>query len=465
MSTPADDTRQPHQFQLLGQRRYAPFFWMLFAGAFNDNLLKFVVVLVLTYQVRVPWLPPEQVGPVLGGIFILPSVLWSVLAGQVVDRFDQDRLMRWGKLAELAMMVLAGWSLWQQSVAGLLLSVLLSGVHVTLFSTLKYAYPARHLADHELVGGNGLLETGTFTAILLGTVAGGVSMGQVAAHPEQHGGLWVTIAGLVGVALAGWWCARQVPRTPAASPGLHLDWQLWRSATQIVGEVRREPRLWWALMGVSWMWAFGSVMFSLFPAIAKDVLHAAPEVAAVLLVVTTLGIALGALSCERLSRTDAGHRPDLGLVLPGGVMMVVFAADLARVVASIAADPSMAAVQAYSLATWQAHPSHVWGLVDLGLMSVGMAWFSVPWYARMQAQADGDRRARVVGANNLLNALFILVVSVVVSALLAAGWSLAQVMAATAASQVLWLLWAGRAHPEVVGDALGLWRRWRGASA
>lgn len=459
---PADDGRSPHQFRLMGQRRYAPFFWMLFLGAFNDNLLKFVVVLVLTYQVQVSWLPPEQVGPVLGGIFILPSVLWSVLAGQVVDRFDQHRLMRWGKLAELAMMLLAGWSLVQQSVAGLLLSVLLSGVHVTLFSTLKYAYPARHLAPHELVGGNGLLETGTFTAILLGTVAGGLSMGQVAAHPEATLGLNVTVAALCGVALVGWWCARQVPATPAAAPDVPLDPFLWRSAVAIVREVRQQPALWWSILGVSWMWAFGSVMFSLFPAIAKDVLHAAPEVAAVLLVVSTVGVAVGALSCERLSRTDADHRPDLGLVLPGGVLMAACGADMARVVATIAADPGMAAVQTYGLETFVAHPLHAWGLVDLGLMSLGMAWFSVPWYARMQAQASDARRARVVGANNLLNALFILVASVAVSALLAVGLTLAGVMAVAAGTQLLWLAWAAWRHPACLRDARDLWRRWRG---
>ena len=137
MSPAADDARQPHQFQLLGQRRYAPFFWMLFAGAFNDNLLKFVVVLVLTYQVHVPWLPAEQVGPVLGGIFILPSVLLSATTGQWADRVDLDRLIRLGKTAELLMMLWAAWALWSGHVPSLLACVLLSGMHVTLFSTLK----------------------------------------------------------------------------------------------------------------------------------------------------------------------------------------------------------------------------------------------------------------------------------------------------------------------------------------
>jgi hypothetical protein len=461
---PQPSDRAPHQFRLWGQRRYAPFFWTMFLGSLNDNLLKFVVVLVLTYQVHVDWLPPEQVGPVLGGIFILPSVLWSVLAGQAADRYALDALMRWGKTAELAMMGLAGWSLWQQSVCGLLLCVFASGAHVTLFATLKYAYPPRHLAPHELVGGNGLLEMGTFTAILLGTILGGLCMGQLAGLSGTGAANPVDVTGPVswlwGVALLGWWCARRVPSTPAAAPRLRLSPDLWSSSRQALAEVRQQRELWWSLLGISWMWAFGSVMFSLFPAVARDVLHADPEVAAALLVVSTLGVALGALACERLSRSEAGQGPDLGLVLLGGVVMGFFGLDLGRVVGDIAGDPSMAQVRHYGLATLVAHPSHVMGLIDLGLMSVGIALFSVPWYARMQALAEDAHRARVVGANNLLNALFILLASVAVSALLSMGLALGTVMGVMALAQLAWLAWACRRQPAVVTDALALSRRW-----
>ncbi len=449
----------PHQFLLLRQRRYAPFFWAMFLGSFNDNLLKFVVVLVLTYQVQVDWLPVDQVGPVLGVIFILPSVLWSVLAGEVADLFDLDALMRWGKVAELLMMLAAAWALWQQSAAGLLLCVFASGVHVTLFATLKYAYPPRHLAPHELVGGNGLLEMGTFSAILLGTVLGGLCMGQVA--PDAAADATAAVPWLLGVAVLGWWCARRVPHTPAASPRLKLSFDLWRVSADTLGMVRRQPELWWSLLGISWMWAFGSVMFSLFPAVAKEVLHADPDVAASLLVVSTLGVAAGALACERLSRLRAGQAPDLGLVLFGGVMMAVFGLDMARVVGDIAADPGMVAVKHYGWATLQAHPQHVMGLIDLGLMSVGMAVFSVPWYARMQARAEASHRARVVGANNLLNALFILAASILASLLLSLGLTLGMAMGVMALAQGAWLAWACRRHTQVVTDALALCGRWR----
>ncbi len=451
----------PHQFRLWAQRRYAPFFWTMFLGALNDNLLKFVIVLVLTYQVHVDWLPPAQVGPVLGGLFILPSVLWSVLAGEIADRFELDALMRWGKNAELLMMGLAAWSLWQQWVPGLLLCVFASGAHVTLFATLKYAYPPRHLAPHELLGGNGLLEMGTFSAILLGTVLGGVCMSEVL----RAEGATVTLGQgpvpwLISVALVGWWCARQVPHTPAASPHLRVSPDLWASSVRTLSELRRHPELWWSALGISWMWAFGSVMFSLFPAVARDVLHADPDVASTLLVVSTLGVALGALACEGLSRSRAGDAPDLGLVLLGGVMMGFFGLDLGRVVGDIAADPSMRQVQHYGLADLMAHPAHWMGLIDLALMSVGIALFSVPWYAQMQARADGEHRARVVGANNLLNALFILMASVGVSVLLSLGLELGTVMGLMALAQLAWLGWACRRQPRVVTDALAWSRRW-----
>jgi Major Facilitator Superfamily len=458
---PDPEEAAPHQFRLWAQRRYAPFFWTMFLGALNDNLLKFVIVLVLTYQVQVDWLPPAQVGPVLGGLFILPSVLWSVLAGEIADRFDLDALMRWGKTAELAMMGLAAWSLWQQSVPGMLLCVLASGAHVTLFATLKYAYPPRHLAAHELVGGNGLLEMGTFSAILLGTVLGGLCMSAVVRGEGDTVALGQgPVPWLLGVALVGWWCARRVPHTPAAAPHLRVSPELWASSVRTFSELRKQPELWWSALGISWMWAFGSVMFSLFPAVARDVLHADPDVAASLLVVSTLGVALGALACEGLSRQGAGQVPDLGLVLLGGVMMGFFGLDLARVVGDIAADPGMRLVQHYGLTDLRAHPSHWMGLVDLALMSVGIAWFSVPWYAQMQARADDERRARVVGANNLLNALFILLASVAVSALLSLGLDLGTVMGLMALAQLVWLAWACRRQPRVVTDALALCRRW-----
>jgi hypothetical protein len=466
MSTSATPPEQsddaPHQLRLLGQRRYAPFFWSMFLGSFNDNLLKFVVVLVLTYQVQVDWLPPEQVGPVLGGVFIMPSVLWSVLAGRVADRFALDALMRWGKTAELLMVLLSAWALWQQSEVGLLLCVFLSGAHVTLFATLKYAYPPRHLAPHELVGGNGLLETGTFAAILLGTVMGGLCMGQLSSPAHAADGPANAVNWLLGVACLGWWCARRVPPTAAADAQLRLGLDLWRSSVAALADVRQQGRVWWPLLGISWMWAFGSVMFSLFPAIARDVLHADPEAAAALLVVSTLGVACGALLCERLSLSSRGHGPDLGLVLVGGMMMAFFGLDLARVVGDILDDPTMAAVRHYTTQTLQAHPEHIMGLVDLALMSMGMALFSVPWYARMQAQAGEAHRARVVGANNLLNALFILVASVGVSLLLSVGLSLASVMGIMALAQLLWLGWACRRHQAVVTDAIALCGRWAG---
>jgi hypothetical protein len=451
----------PHQFQLLRQRRFSPFFWAMFLGAFNDNLLKFVVVLVLTYQVQVDWLPATQVGPVLGAIFILPSVLWSVLAGEVADRFELDRLMRWGKAAEMLMMLLAAWALWQRSAPALLVCVFASGVHVTLFATLKYAYPPRHLAPHELVGGNGLLEMGTFTAILLGTVLGGWCLGAIGQlGPDADADATSVVTWLLGVACLGWWCALRVPRTPAASPRLKLSLDLWRVAADTLGHARRQPELWWSLLGISWMWAFGSVMFSIFPAVAQQVLHADPDVAAALLVVSTLGVALGALACERLSRLKAGQAPDLGLVLFGGAMMAIFGLDMARVVNDIAEDPGMAAVRHYGLATLQAHPEHLLGLIDLGLMSMGIALFSVPWYVRMQARADEAHRARVVGANNLLNALFILAASLLASLLLSVGLSLGMVMGLMALAQGVWLAWACRRHPQIVTDALALCRRW-----
>jgi hypothetical protein len=421
----ASDQARPHQLRLLGQSRYAPFFWTVFLGAVNDNLLKFAIVLLLTYRVPVPWLPPEVVGPALGALFMLPSVVLSATAGQWADKVDMAWLMRLAKSAEVVMMVLAAWALWQGHAPTMLLCVLLSGLHVTLFSTVKYAYVPRHLTPGELTGGNGLLEMGTFTAILLGTVMGGVLVS------PRIGGLGALMCMLIGVALAGRLVAQRIPATPALSPGLRISWNPLLETWRNLDRIHHQPVLLMCVLGISWMWCFGAVFLSLFPLLSKTVLHAQEDIASLLLVLTSLGIAAGAMLCEWLSHARASDAPDLGLVLVGALGMGVFGLDLAWVVHHMAHDPTMARITVYTLSDFAERPQHWRGLADQVLMSMSIGLFSVPLYAHMQYLAEPERRARIVAANNILNALFILVCALLVWALSAAQWGVGAIFAFT----------------------------------
>lgn len=455
MSSQPDEGTRPHQFHLFREGRFGPFFWTVFMGAVNDNLLKFAVVLLLTYQLPLPWLPAASVGAVLGGLFMLPSLLLSAWMGQWADKLDLARLMRWGKTAECLMMLLAAWALWQGASVLLLVCVLLSGVHVSLFATVKYAYLPRHLAGHELTGGNGLLEMGTFTAVLLGTIAGGVLM----AHARS--GLIALMLVLLGLALLGRWRVQAVPATPAPAPGLRLAWNPMAITWQTLAHLQGQPRLSLSLLGISWMWFFAAVFFSLFPALAHTVLHAREDVASLLLVVSSVGVAAGALACERLSRAHAGDAPGLGLVLPGALGMAVFGGDMARVVATITHDPTMAQLAAYGLRTWLSHPLHWWGVVDLLGMCFSIGVFSVPLYAQMQWQADPGHRARIVAANNILNALFILLSALMTWALSAAGWPIWGVLLAGVGLHMVTTVTSAWRFPWLRAEAVALLRRWR----
>ncbi|MBC7728824.1 MAG: MFS transporter, partial [Microbacteriaceae bacterium] len=205
---------RPNQFALLRQRRFAPFFWTQFLGAGNDNLFKFAFTVMVTYQLQVAWLPPAMAGLVIGALFILPFVLFSATSGQLADKLEKTRLIRFVKNLEIAIMAVAGLGFMTQNAVLLLACVAAMGLHSTLFGPVKFAYLPQHLDARELTGGNGMVEMGTFVAILLGNLAGGLQI----AMPGV-GAAWVAVA-CMAAALLGRWTAQGVPLSPATDPAL-----------------------------------------------------------------------------------------------------------------------------------------------------------------------------------------------------------------------------------------------------
>ncbi|GAP36466.1 MFS transporter [Piscinibacter sakaiensis] len=405
----------PNQFALLGQRRFAPFFWTQFLGAGNDNLFKFAFTVMVTYQLQLAWLPPEKAGLVIGALFILPFLLFSATAGQATDKYDKTAVIRFVKTLEIAIMALAAWGFWMVHVPVLLACVFLMGLHSTIFGPVKFAYLPQHLGERELTGGNGMVEMGTFVAILLGQVAGGllVAVPQVGPH-------YVAIACLA-VAVLGRLTAQGVPPTPSTDPGLRINWnpvgETWRNLKLAHGNLV----VFRSLLGISWMWFFGAVFLSLFPAFAKSVLHGNEQVASLLLVVFSVGIGIGSLLCEVLSRRHV----EIGLVPLGAIGMSVFAIDL--YLATRAIPPGAL----WDLRGFLAQPAHWRVMADLGLLALFAGLYSVPMYALIQLRSQPSHRARIIAANNILNALFMIASALLVGLLLDAGLSIPQVFLVT----------------------------------
>ncbi|WP_425258235.1 MFS transporter [Rubrivivax sp. RP6-9] len=406
---------QPNQFALLAQRRFAPFFWVQFLGAGNDNLFKFAFTVMVTYQLQVAWLPPSLAGLVIGALFILPFVLFSATSGQLADKLEKTVLIRFVKSLEIAIMLLATWGFVRSDVPVLLACVFLMGLHSTLFGPVKFAYLPQHLNEREITGGNGMIEMGTFVAILLGQVAGGLLI----ALPET-GAAWVSGACLA-VAVAGRVLAQAVPLSPATDPGLRINWnpftETWRNLRLAHGNLV----VFRSLLGISWMWFFGAVFLAQFPSFAKEVLHGDERVASMLLVVFSVGVGIGALLCEVLSRRHV----EIGLVPLGAIGMSVFAVDLYFASRALPDAPLM------TLSQFFAQPAHWRVIADLGLLSLFVGLFSVPMYALIQLRSPASHRARIIAANNILNALFIIVSSLGAGLLLGAGLSIPEVFLVT----------------------------------
>ncbi|MDF2462628.1 MAG: glycerol acyltransferase [Ramlibacter sp.] len=409
----AGPATQPHpnQFALLRQRRFAPFFWTQFSGAANDNLFKFAFTVMVTYQLQISWLPPAMAGLVIGALFILPFLLFSATSGQLTDKYDKTTMIRLVKNLEIAIMLVAGYGFYNDNVVVLLACTFLMGLHSTLFGPVKFAYLPQMLDERELTGGNGMVEMGTFVAILLGNVVGGL----IVAIPEV-GRQDVAIACVV-LALVGRAVAQFIPSAPATDPGLKVNFNPFTETWRNLKLAHQNIVVFRSLLGISWMWFFGAVFLSQFPSFAKEVLHGNEQVASLLLVVFSVGIGIGSLLCEVLSRRHV----EIGLVPLGAIGMSVFAVDL------YFASRGLPPATGLALGQFLAAPAHWRVMADLALLSLFAGLYSVPMYALIQLRSQPTHRARIIAANNILNALFMIASSVIAGVLLKLGMTIPQI--------------------------------------
>ena len=391
------DLEHSGQFRLLGERRFAPLFFTQFLGAFNDNLFKAAITLIFVFGGLVSAEASNLYVNIASGLFILPFFLFSAVAGQLADKYDKARLIRYCKIAELVIAIFACVSVFSQSVIGMLTVLFLLGLQSTFFGPLKYAVLPQHLHESELVGGNAQIEMGTFVAILLGTIAGGL----VAAMSNVGVVLSVLV---VAVSVAGLISAMFVPPAPSAGSTVTVSWNLWKETMSILRIARLRHAVYLSIMGISWFWLLGSAMTAQIPNLVRLHLHGDSTVVTLVLAVFTLSIALGSLACERLS----GRRVEMGIVPIGAFGLSLAGVDLYFAIGSL---------QVVEATTWQSFTGveGSWRvLIDVFLIGFSGGLFIVPLYALVQIRTPEDRRARIIAANNVLNAVFM-----VVSALLA----------------------------------------------
>lgn len=405
------------QFRLLGERRFLPFFLTQFLGAFNDNVYKNALVVLITFQaVQLGAGSPGVMVNLAAGIFILPFFLFSATAGQLADKYEKSRLIRHTKLLEVAVMALAAAGFALMSLPLLLAVLFLMGAQSALFGPVKYAIIPQQLADDELVGGNALVEAATFVAILAGTIVGGL----LAVGADGPGRVSLAV---VAIAVLGWLASLRIPPVAAADPGLVVNWNPVSQTREMIRFTLESRAVLRAIVGISWFWFYGALFLSQFPGFAADHLGGDERAVTLLLALFSVGIGAGSLLCGRLS---AG-RVEPRLVPLGALGLSLFALDLWW------ASPAAGALgAAQPLGALLGRPQW-WRIVfDLVMIGVSGGFFIVPLYALMQQRSAPAHRARIIAGNNILNALFMVAAAAMGAGMLAAGFAVPQLFLATA---------------------------------
>ncbi|HUN92844.1 MAG TPA: MFS transporter [Burkholderiaceae bacterium] len=443
MDRPADHAPRS-QFRLLGQRRFGPFFLTQLAGAFNDSFLKQVLVLLVTFHAAdYTRLSAGLVTNIAAGLFILPFVLFSAFAGQLADRYDKALVMRIVKAAELAIMTAACAGFYVKSLAILLGCLFAMGCHSAFFGPVKYSLLPRVLDREELTGGNGLLEMGTFLSILTGTLVAGLL---VATTTDP----FLLSGALAAVAAFGLACSLFIPPTGEAAPDLVVRFSVVRDTMATLRLAHDEGvGVWNSLLAISWFWFIGAVVLSQIPVLGKDVLRGDTSVVTLLLTTFSVGVAAGSLMCERLS----GHKVEIGLVPVGSIGLTLLVADLAwSAMRFLAAAGPAAPVAPLPWDAFLRSAGSLRVLADVALVGAFGGLYIVPLYAFVQLRTAPQRQSRIISANNILNALFMVVAAAMAAALLAEGVSVTGVILVCAALNAVVAVYVYRTVPEF------LWR-------
>ena len=384
------------QFGLLGKRRFAPFFWTQALGAFNDNAFRNALVMLVAFQMGLDDQTVSLYTNLAPALFIIPFFLFSATAGQLAEKYEKSRIIRYVKLFEIAAMALAAYGFYTHHTALLLVVLFMMGMHSTMFGPIKYAILPQALQPQELVGGNGLVEMGTQMAMLIGMIAGNSLMLVAGVGPV------LASAATIAVAVAGYLASRRIPPAPATAPELRFNWNPFSETARVLGITRADHAVFNAVLGISWFWFFGTVLIAQLPIYTRETLGGDGSVNTLVLTLFSIGTGVGALLCEKLS----GKRVEIGLVPLGAFGLTAFGIDL------YFARHGAAAVRGLD---WLAflHSAGSWRIV-LDLTGIGLfaGFYVVPLFAFVQSRTPRERLSRVIAGNNILNALLIVMAAV-----------------------------------------------------
>jgi 1-acyl-sn-glycerol-3-phosphate acyltransferase len=420
-----------NQFRLLAKRRFAPFFAVQALAAFNDNAFRNATIVLVGFQLG---LSTSEIGfysNLAPALFILPFFLFSASAGQLAEKYEKHTLIRWIKVFEIVAMGIAAWGFYARSPLLLFVVLFLMGLHSTVFGPIKYAILPQVLKPGELVGGNGLVETGTSIAILVGMIAGGAAM-------ASHFGWMAAGALVVGVALLGLAASFVIPRVPAAAPELKFNWNLVAESWHVLRLTGKQRAVFHSILGISWFWFFGGVVTAQLPNYTRLYLGGGASVEILVLALFSIGVGIGSLLCERLS----GHKVEIGLVPLGAFGMTLF---------GILLYFARHAQPVYRDIDWLAFlraPGGWWIALDMTLIGLFAGFFIVPLFALVQSRTPRGELSRVIAGNNIINAVFLVVAAVLAFGALAAGMTIPQLFLVTALLNAAVTLWIFLLVPE-----------------
>ena len=410
---------------LLRARRFAPLFATQFLGAFNDSLFKQAVVLFVTYQLLRSPAKEFQFSSIAQALFILPFFLLSALAGQLADDHDKARLIRIIKLAEILIMIVGGAGLMLANIPLMLAAVFAMGIHSTFFGPIKYAILPQHLSRDEVLGGTGLVEAGTYIAILLGTILAGV----LASRPQAAS------AAVFGFAILGLLAGREVPPAPPAAERLPITWHIVHASIELVRATMHIRRLFLAILAISFFWTIGAVLIIIFPPLVKNVLGANEQVASLFIAIFSIGIAIGSVAINRLLKSEVSARFAPASVIAMGIFVLILH--------FVALTWSKAGPDLTTLGNFLFNPM-AWPMI-LCLLGVAITggMFVVPLYAFLTTTVPKTETARTVAANNIVNSGAMVIGALLAFALSSLGFGPITQLLLVAAMCVVaaWLGW------------------------
>ncbi len=428
---PKDDSKS--QFNLLKENRFRPFFLTQFFGAFNDNVFKNALFILIAFQSSYAGSTDSTSIINLAAIlFIMPYLLFSALAGQIADRFEKSSLIKRIKLAEICIMLIAAYGFYSRNIPILLFTLFLMGTQSSLFGPIKYSIIPQHLKKNELVGGNALVESATFGAILLGTMLGGILIGL------SNGAHLLIPSTIILLATIGYFSSLKIPPAPAVDPNLKIKWNALSETFSNLNALRENRTVFNSVLGVSWFWFLGSTYITQLPNYTRLSLGANEQVVTFFLALFCIGIAIGSLTCERLSNRTI----ELGLVPIGSIGLTLFGADL-FFATTMHNTSGLIGIQEFitNSSNWRV-------VLNIFLLGFFGGIYIVPLYALIQSRSNPKRRSRIIAGNNILNALFIIAAGLYAIVLTQAGLAIPQLFLVAAILNAIVALYIYTLIPE-----------------